>query len=288
MKTRSTFYVLITALLYTSCSVIHLVPSNKVYQIAFSEEAFDPNLQFVHMNRTNNTESEILIQSYDLDSVADLGESEFETALYLLNWTNSRWEHSGSNRPTDSRATTILKEAQEGNKFRCVEYGIVLRSVLSTTNIPARTLGLQSRDVEITRLGAGHVATEAWSEDHQKWFFMDAQYNVVPMLDNVPLNAVEFQEAIVSGKDLKLIDVNGAVGAKRTKKYLKFVSKYLYFFDFRFDQRYLPYEQLTKVGDKQALMLVPLGAKNPTVFQRKVEMDHLVYTNNLIDFYSEP
>lgn len=276
------------SLLLASCSALHLLPDDKIYPQTFTEDAFNPDLQFVYLTPDNNPESAILTETYKLDSVARQGKSEFEQALHLLNWTNSRWEHSGSNRPSESDALTILEEAEEGNKFRCVEYGIVLRSVLSANDVKARTLGLKSRDVEITRLGAGHVATEAWSTEYQKWFFLDAQYNVVPMQDGVPLNAVEFQDAIVSDHDFKLIDVNGEISEKRREKYLRFIAKYLYFYDFMFDQRDLPYDQITKVDDKQALMLVPSGAKNPTIFQRKIEMDHLVYTTNLNDFYSKP
>jgi hypothetical protein len=35
-------------------------------------------------------------------------------------------------------------------------------------------------------------------------------------------------------------------------------------------------------------MLVPLGAKNPTVFQIKYPLDYLIYTNSLKDFYQIP
>ncbi|MEM9984898.1 MAG: hypothetical protein AAF804_07360 [Bacteroidota bacterium] len=288
MKNFSILHLMTLALLLASCAAIHLTPSKEIFPLTFTEDLFNSDLQFVYLNSTNNPESDELKQTYDIEAVSAPGEDAFEKALLLMNWTNSRWKHSGSNKPSDARAMTILAEAEEGQKFRCVEYGIVLRSVLSVIETPARTLGLKSRDVEETRLGAGHVAAEAWSEVHRKWFFMDAQFNVVPVLDSVPLNAVEFQEAIVSEKDFQLIDVNGEVDEKRRKKYLKFIAKYLYFFDFRFDQRDLPYEEMTLVYDKEALMLVPLEAENPEVFQRNIKMDHLVYTHSLTDFYSKP
>ncbi|MEO1715380.1 MAG: transglutaminase domain-containing protein, partial [Bacteroidota bacterium] len=104
----------------------------------------------------------------------------------------------------------------------------------------------------------------------------------------IPLNAVEFQQAIIEQADFKLIDANGEVDEGRRKKYLNFIPHYLYFFDFKFDQREMPYDSLYKVNDKGLLMLVPLNVQKPTVFQRKYDMDYLEYTNSLGDFYQKP
>jgi hypothetical protein len=35
-------------------------------------------------------------------------------------------------------------------------------------------------------------------------------------------------------------------------------------------------------------MLAPVGAKKPTVFQRKFELDFVEYTTNINDFYKKP
>jgi hypothetical protein len=275
-------------LLLGSCSVINLTPSKKIGHIEFSNETENQNYDFIYQNIENSPELGTLISVYGLDSVSNLGNSEFTRMLHLLNWTNSRWEHSGSNQPSKSTTLTILEEAKAGKKFRCVEYGIVLRSVLASSDFKARTVGLKTKDVEVTRVGAGHVLTEVWSDQHGKWFMADAQFNIVPVLGDIPLNAVEFQNAIIQGKDFRLIDVDGEVSAERKKQYMDFIPHYLYFFDYRFDQREIVYDSLYKVNDKTTLMLVPLGAKKPTVFQRKSDMDYLEYTHSLNDFYRKP
>jgi hypothetical protein len=60
------------------------------------------------------------------------------------------------------------------------------------------------------------------------------------------------------------------------------VTPYLYYFDAAIDQRVgVP----TAAG---ALMLVPLGAKNPTVFQRTMSLGRMTYTHNADAFYSRP
>jgi hypothetical protein len=279
---------LFIVLLISSCAVIHLTPSKKIGAIEFTEDVANEKYNFIYQNSQNSPDLVKIKVLYRLDSIAGLGNSEFIRILNLLKWTNSRWEHSASNQPTNSNTLTILKEAETGENFRCVEYGIVLRSVLASNNLPARTLGLKTKDVEVTRFGAGHVLTEVWSSEFNKWFMLDAQFNVVPVLDDIPLSAVEFQRAIVQNKNYKLIDVDGTVSEDRKNSYMKFLPPYLYYFDFQFDQREIPYDSLYKVNDKGFLMLIPVGAQKPAIFQRKFKMDFFEYTTNINDFYKKP
>ena len=287
MKTKHIFK-LVGLLLLSSCSVLQITPSKKIQHIEFSDEPANEMYQFVYQNIENSPDLKTIKTLYGLDSVADLGNSEFEKILHLLKWTNNRWAHSGSNEPSKSNTITILKEASEGKKFRCVEYGIVLRTVLASNDIKARTLELKTRDVETTKYGAGHVLTEVWSTQFNKWFMLDAQFNIVPVLNDIPLNAVEFQHAIIQRKNFKLVNIEGEVTPELKKAYMNFIPHYLYYFDYAFDQREVAYDDLFKVNDKGYLMLVPLGAKKPTVFQRNWPMNYYEYTNSLNDFYRKP
>lgn len=286
-KTKIALELLIVVL-FSSCAVLHVTPSKRIGTIEFTEEVANEKYNFIYQNSQNSPDLAKLKEFYRLDSVAGSGNAEFKRILNLLKWTNSRWEHSASNQPSKSNTITILQEAETGEKFRCVEYGIVLRSVLASDNLPSRTLGLKTKDVEVTHFGAGHVLTEVWSSEFNKWFMLDGQFNVVPVLDNIPLSAVEFQRAIVQNKDYKLVDADGTISEDRKKNYMKFLPPYLFYFDFLFDQREIPYDSLYKVNDKGVLMLVPVGAKKPTVFQRKFEMDFVEYTTNINDFYKKP
>ena len=49
--------------------------------------------------------------------------------------------------------------------------------------------------------GAGHVATEVFLNDLKKWVFIDVQFDAMPVLNDTPLNAVEFQKAITENFD---------------------------------------------------------------------------------------
>lgn len=149
-------------------------------------------------------------------------------------------------------------------------------------------MNLKSRDEEKVKIAAGHVLTEAWSDKFNKWFLLDGQVNIVPVLDGIPLNAIEFQDAILNKRDFQLINANGEVSSGVKKRYTKFVGPYLYYMNTRFDQREILSSEVFEVNGKSNLMLVPVGAKNPTVFQRKYDMNYLEYTNSISDFYRKP
>lgn len=278
MKQTITFFIA-TILFLSSCSLLHITPSKKVEAIRFDSATKNDNYKFIYQTLENSPELSILKTDYKIDSVAQKGTTELEKQLALLAWTNSRWQHNGSNEPSKSDPLTILKEAAAGNKFRCVEYGIVLRSVLAAAGFKARTLALKTKDVEITESGAGHVLTEAWSYTYQKWYLLDGQFNAVPTLNGIPLNAVEFQEAIINKEQYTIINFNGELSKKLKREYLQFVSPYLYYFDFKFDQRDVPANQRFSVNNKNSLMLVPKGQSSLLFFK---ESGKLIIANTPI------
>ncbi len=226
-----------------------------------------------------------LKEQYDFETLLVDSKSEMEIAMQLMHWTNSRWEHNGDNQPSKNDALTILKEAGSGSQFRCVEYGIVLSASLNAMGIPARVIGLKTEAVETTKYGAGHVATEAYIKNLDKWVFLDAQMNYVPYVKGVPLNAAEYMQAIIHQRELlELYNANGKINAITAKYRIDWVVKYLFYLNARFDAT----EANEKCQGKSHLMLVPEGAKEPTVFQRDNPIDYCLYTRNLKDFYPKP
>ena len=71
-------------------------------------------------------------------------------------------------------------------------------------------------------------------------------------------------------------------------KYINWISKYLFYFDIRFDNRYIAYKDKIKINGMSKLMLVPINTNNPSVFQRKSKLNYCLYTNNTNDFYCKP
>ncbi|KAA9345566.1 transglutaminase-like domain-containing protein [Adhaeribacter soli] len=226
-----------------------------------------------------------LRDDYNLNEVVKGAKNDTEKALKVMNWVHNQWKHNGSNQPSKSDALTILQEAKEGKQFRCVEYGIVTASALNAVGLKSRVLALKTKDVETTESGAGHVVLETYLNDLGKWVMLDSQWDAMPALKGKPLNAVEFQNAIVNNYEpLEIKSLSGL--GKRT--YANWIAPYLYYFDVKFDNREGELKDQLMVSGKKSLMLVPSRAKNPTVFQKQWPINNCVYTNSLVDFYAKP
>jgi hypothetical protein len=67
--------------------------------------------------------------------------------------------------------------------------------------------------------------------------------------------------------------------------YESWVAPYLYYFDYQVDQRFFLDKSWKKPQD---VMLVPVGAKRPTVFQRNYPITDCIYVSSPRIFYSPP
>lgn len=260
---------------------------HSVDTLKFSEET-DNDIKFIYSDTTDNKFLRQLRSRYELLTIIENCKTEFDKVKYLTHWTSIQWKHTSSNRPSRNDALTILDEARQGKRFRCVECSSVLCAALTAVGIKSRVLALKTKDVETKKYGAGHVVVEAYLNDLNKWIMADGQFNIIPANDNVPLNAVELQRALSNGENYTFISHNGKLRLKSIKRYQDFINEYLYYFDTSFDNR-TDYENgRLQIKGKPKLMLVPIGAKNPELFEASTKIDYCLYTNSLIDFYQKP
>jgi hypothetical protein len=235
---------------------------------------------------------------YKLGKLVSGAADEYEKLRLLTKWVHDQWTHTGNNKPSKSDPLTILKEAGEGEKFRCVEYSIVVAGCARSLGMPSRVLALKREDVETAKSGAGHVVAEVWLDQFKKWVFVDGQMDAIPEENGVPLNAVEFQEAVArkakdrDGVSLKIR--SSSMSKSRSfgfaeEDYILWAAPYLYHFDFNLDQRFFgeSYEERRYSPVKGKIMLVPKGAKNPTVFQQKTPIENCTYISNPKAFYPD-
>ena len=229
---------------------------------------------------------ERLKKEYPIDSVAAKGKTDLEKVQSISSWVHKLWKHDGYNAPEKNDALYILEEVKKGQQFRCVEYGIVTTACLNAIGLPSRTLALKRKDVETTPSGAGHVVMEVFLNDFNKWVMVDPQWDAIFCLNYIPLNAVELQKAITEKKDIQILSDDKELNPNQ---YIAWIYPYLYYFSHKFDNREnIPKEDKIKINGKSDIMLVPIGATNPTIFQRKFPIDYCIYTHSLIDFYSKP
>ncbi|WP_299756498.1 transglutaminase-like domain-containing protein [uncultured Pontibacter sp.] len=253
--------------------------------VQFNKDQRVPAYTLMYEQNQNNAYLQELRSKYNLDAIVAGAANDTEKALRMVNWVHKQWQHNGMNEPSQPDALTILAEAKEGKQFRCVEYGIVTTAALNAIGLPARTMGLKMKEVETMEFGAGHVLLEVYLPDMQKWVMLDGQYDVMPVLNNVPLSAVEFQQAIA--RNYSKLEIRSLSGANKAQ-YVNWIYPYLYYFDVKFDNREGVAFQRETVDGKSSLMLVPVGAKVPEVFQRKYKLDRFKYTSSLADLYQAP
>lgn len=275
------FYVLLNGKDYALTEIkgygFEVLKFNKTNKVAAYTLIYEQN--------QNNAFLNTLREQYNLDEIVKGAANDTERALRMVNWVHNQWDHNGMNQPSKPDALTILAEVKQGKQFRCVEYGTVTAASLNAIGLPARRLGLKTKDVETTQFGAGHVLLEVYLPDLKKWVMLDGQFDVMPVLNNVPLNAVEFQQAIAN--NYNKLEIRSLSGTSKAQ-YVNWIYPYLYYFDVRFDNREGVAFQRETVDTKQSLMLIPVGAKQPKVFQITNPLDYCKYTNSIVDFYQAP
>jgi hypothetical protein len=276
------FYVFLNKEFYALTTVIR----QKIFipELSYSKTKSNSNNEILYTNNNEKSYLDSLKSKYPINFKNS--KTQIEKVLTILNWTRSQWEHRGDVSPKKNDAISILDEVKEGGRFPCFAYGYVLASQLKVSGFKSRVIYLKTKDIATSMQGGGHVATEVFIDELQKWVFVDAQFNAMPFLNNVPLNAVELQNAIRTNFDKLEFRSLGNIDKM---SYISFVQPYLFYFDCSFDQRESVVTERNRVNGKRSLMLVPLGTENPTfMLVWKSKIDYCEYTNSINDFYAKP
>jgi len=255
-------------------------------EITYSTDNSNQEISIFYRDNKQNSYLEELKTKYPLNTLIENAKSDAEKILIVLNWTNHQWKHNGNNSPKKNDAISILDEAKEGGQFPCFAYAIVLRDQLNAIGYNARTIYLKTKNAQTSKKSPGHVATEVYLNDLKKWVFIDGQFNVMPFLDGIPLNAIELQKAI-SDDYAGLNIVSKDVVSKRN--YVNFVYDYLYYLDTSLGKAHNKAKKIASSNNKRSLMLVPLGAKELSRIDFwNMDVDYCIYTTSSLDFYAAP
>ena len=272
VKVRKAFLIMMVIMLAAGYGLFRILPFafRGVELLRFAESSTDDFPVSRWMSYSEGYLAE-LRDEFALESLVADAVSDIERVASVTEWVHGLWKHDGRNTPSESHPLYILRAVAEGERFRCVEYGVVITGCLQALGIPARTLGLKMQDVETRASGAGHVVTEAYLRDLQKWVMVDGQWNAIPFEGDTPLNAVELEAAIaLRSRGLTF----PMLGTGTQWRYRAWIKPYLHFFDVN--------------ADGVIIMLAPEGALKPTVFQQKwpLRVDMLIHTVG--DFYAAP
>ncbi len=240
-----------------------------------------PAYALQYPDRSDREDLRQLRKEYALDSLIKDSKSDFDKIVAIQSWVQSRWKHDGENTPEQSDALYILKEAEKGRRFRCVEYSIVASQCLSALGFKVRGLGLMTKDISDVKWGGGHAVNEVYLQDLKKWVFIDPQYDVITTYQGVPLNAVELQRCIALKQSFDLINPNQTI---TREAYTQWISPYLYYFYVGINGQSISHWDRV-VGNKKQLTLYPVGAEQPRYFQKIMRLNTSHYTHSLKDFY---
>ena len=280
-----TFNVRLPDSQYAKTVVVGISPFNN---LDYNYGKIDQEVQFIY-GFSSDLYQDSLENAFPTNGLIRPCKSDLEKIALLTKWVHEQWKHSGMNTPKKTDPLSILKEAKAGGQFPCFAYAIVLRSKFAAAGYQSRVLYLKGKDVETNKVVPGHVVCEVFVPQFNKWVFVDPQFSAIPMRNNIPQNAVEFQKALTSAyKEISFyntVDYNGTPFGNQ--EYISFVYPYLYFFDYAFDSR--ADKSNLKINNKTNLMLVPLDVKPPTKFGAFDGLiDYCIYTDNYNLFYRKP
>jgi tetratricopeptide (TPR) repeat protein len=151
----------------------------------------------------NRPELDTLREEYQLREVFGTDGTEFDKMKRLLNWVATRWIHDGSKMAPVRTGLAILREVDRGGRFCCANYADVLIDCMRALGYPIRFVGLRMADAAYN-MGGGHGCVEVWSNQYQKWIFLDVQNNAWWEHNGRPLSAYECHKLFVNGKEDEL------------------------------------------------------------------------------------
>jgi hypothetical protein len=149
--------------------------------------------------------------------------SAWETCLALLAWATSSFDH-GNTHVELPDALDVLQRASEGERFACVEYSIVLSQALNAMRIPARRVELRQRNYHVG-VGRGHVVSEAWVDDLNKWVVLDGQNGGYWQdEDGTALGLLELQNALTEKQPVSMVGTTRELVESRSSVWLSYFS----------------------------------------------------------------
>lgn len=151
-----------------------------------------------------------LRETFGLDQLAARAPTEYEAMLAIGGWVGGQFDHgtdlvAGGDKACDPVA--LVKQGRQGAKYWCEIAARLMVHAAASLGWPARivTASTDGRTWE-------HAVAELWSNDHAKWFAIDADFNIVYESDGRPLSALDLV------RDGQRLRADGALQIRRIAK----------------------------------------------------------------------
>jgi len=221
---------------------------------------------------------------FKLDSVAGQGD-ELSRIINLLHFAHDNIRHDGGNRAFAEMDAIDLYNYYKttGKGVNCRQLAISLCEMYLSMGIPARyvtCMPADSLDYEC------HVINTVWSEQLQKWLYIDPTMDAWVMDENgAMLSIAEVRERLINDLPLVLCETaNWNHESQQTKEYYLdyYMAKNLYYFVCKKYSRFNPESDYRPNPAEEDIRLIPVGFVNnnwkcdtttdPNIFWAKPEM----------------
>ncbi|MEK2646495.1 transglutaminase-like domain-containing protein [Bdellovibrio sp. BCCA] len=254
----------------------------RIYLTSLQQPDLLGNIAHLPFDPLKNKEVEKLRSYTKIEKIFSKHETDFVQALKIAKFTSEAWGHDGFNsNPKKQDALTILKLADKGASFACVQFASVFVQLCQSVGIPARVLNVRTKHPDLGSSGHGHVTAEYFDNQLCKWVWIDPQIHAYALNRNTPLSYNELAELIVTGKNPTIKFTERTLTyIKNNKAHLKllknFVRRYIWstriggLKSFYSKQSHLKNIGCKRNGVQPAITFQGFADKSPTYFQREI------------------
>ena len=229
----------------------------------YGKDSVKPDAKFTYQSK-DDYRLTVVRDYFKLDSVAGQGD-ELSKIINLLHFVHDQMPHDGNHRAfAEMDALDLYNYVKtSGRGVNCRQLAISLCEMYLSMGIPARYITCMPADPND---GECHVINAVWSEQLQKWLWIDPTNDAWVTDENgTMLSIAEVRERMVKDQPLELCETaNWNHQEKQTKDgYLYgYMSKNLYYFVCKKYNRFNPESDYRPNPAEEDIRLIPVGFVN--------------------------
>ena len=240
------------------------MPLNVLRKTApYGKDSVQPDVKFTYQPKSDYRLS-VVRDYFKLDSVAGQGD-ELSKIINLLHFVHDQMPHDGNHRAfAEMDALDLYNYVKtSGRGVNCRQLAISLCEMYLSMGIPARYITCMPADPND---GECHVINAVWSEQLQKWLWIDPTNDAWVTDENgTMLSIAEVRERLIKDQPLALCETaNWNHESQQTKEYYLgyYMAKNLYYFVCKKYSRFNPESDYRPNPAEEDIRLIPVGFVN--------------------------